>query len=95
MPHENPTSVLSIAGRLTALREELGLNQAEICRLTGVEPNTWNQWEKAKGRPELDKALLVCGATGVTLDWIYRGNPAGLPYDLAQKLIIHNKAHAS
>ena len=64
----------------------MGLNQTELCRLTGIATNTWNQYEKQAKRPELDKALLMCEKLGWTLDWIYRGDPSGLPLRITEKM---------
>ena len=80
------TDIDAIARRIVATREAMGLKPADICRLTGMAPNTYSMWEGAKGRPSLDQAMLFCEATGVTLDWIYRGNRTGLPFELASKI---------
>ena len=79
-------SIEAIAHRLRATRAALGLEQAPFCRRAGIAPNTYNQFERAKGRPSLDMALKLCDAYGLTLDWIYRGDPSGLPYELARSL---------
>lgn len=81
-----PTSPQSIARRLKLTREALGLNQTQFCTAGGIAPNTYNQWERARGRPELDGAAQLCEAHGLTLDWIYRGVSEGLPDWLASKL---------
>ena len=81
-----PTSPQSIARRLRLTREALGLNQTQFCTAGGIAPNTYNQWERARSRPELDGAAQLCEAHGLTLDWIYRGVSEGLPDWLASKL---------
>jgi transcriptional regulator with XRE-family HTH domain len=75
-----------IAERLLWSREALGLTQAELCRRAGVKPNAYSQWEKGKGRPEIDKAKLLCVNLGYTLDWIYLGDMSGLPHAIASNL---------
>lgn len=82
-PH--PSSNAEISRRLVATREALGIGQAELCRRTGIRTNTYNQWEGGF-RPGLDGALALCAALGYTLDWIYRGDPSGLPERLATRL---------
>jgi transcriptional regulator with XRE-family HTH domain len=62
------------------------LTQADACRAAKIEPNTWNQYEKGINRISLDKAALICEAFNVTLDWLYRGNAAGLPFSFAARL---------
>jgi hypothetical protein len=84
----------AIAERLRASQAALGLKAAEICRLTGIRPNTYSQWLGAKGRPRLDEAMLLCDHLGYTLDWIYFGDPSGLPYALASELGLPAKAPA-
>src|SRR3990167_11555469 len=76
-------AVEDIAKRLVATRMALGLSQAELCRRTGIAANTYNQWEQANGRPGLDGALVLCRTFGITLDWIYLADMAGLPHKLA------------
>ena len=80
------THIDHIARRLVQTRLSLGLSQAEFGRRAGIAANTLNQWERAKGRPGLDQALLLCEAFGLTLDWIYRGDPSGLPFRIASGL---------
>jgi transcriptional regulator with XRE-family HTH domain len=75
-----------IAKRLKVSREALGLKPAELCRITGIKPNTYSQWEGAKGRPNLDEATRLCDTLGYTLDWIYLGDPAGLPLSVTSKI---------
>lgn len=79
-------SVDEIALRLYQTRQALGLSQVELCARAGIATNTYNQWEKAKGRPELDKAVQLCDAFDLTLDWIYLGDASGLRHDLAVKI---------
>lgn len=76
-----------VAARLKATREfALEISAAELCRRTGVESNTYSQWEGAKRIPRLDQAFLLCDAFGYTLDWIYRDKRDGLPGRILSKL---------
>lgn len=40
----------------------------------GVVRPAWTQYESGARRIHLDPALRLCNATGVSLDWIYRGD---------------------
>lgn len=79
-------SIEAIAARLVATREALGLNQRQLCERADLAPNTYNQWERARGRPDLDGALALCEAFGLSLDWIYRGDESRLSHELAVKI---------
>lgn len=82
----NPESVTAIADRLKRTRQAQRLEQAAWCRLVGIEPQAWNNYERGIRRISLDQAIKVCRATGVSLDWIYRGIASGLPVNLATAL---------
>jgi transcriptional regulator with XRE-family HTH domain len=86
----SPTEIQEIAKRLIDTRGALGYSQAELFKSAGIRTNTYNQWEMAKGRPQLDEALKLCTRLGYTLDWIYRGDPSGLPYRITSKLPSRN-----
>lgn len=66
-------SLDTVAGRLRRTREAFKMNQADWCRLTGIETQAWNNYESGRRRISVDQAIKVCQATGVTIDWIYRG----------------------
>lgn len=81
------TSLEAIARRLERTRTALGLSQSEFADKAGIARNTYNQWEKGKGRPQLDGAIALCHAYHLTLDWIYFGEVSGLPYQIASRLV--------
>lgn len=82
-----------IAARLKLGRIALGISPAELCRTTGIKPNTWSQWENAKGRPGLDEAKTLRRSFGWTLDWIYEGDRSGLPLRVAQAIAEYEMTH--
>lgn len=81
------TEAEKLADRLRRTREAFGLNQADWCRLVGIEPQAWSNYEQGRNRISIDQALKVCAATGVTTDWIYRGlMTSGLPTEVQLNL---------
>lgn len=81
-------STKEIAERLEATREALGLSPADICRRTGLRQNAWSQWANPKNKRTITReaAYRLKDEFGVTLDWIYDGDPSGLPARLHQKI---------
>ncbi len=80
-------SLPAISRRLKATRLALGFRtQAAYCRDAGIEKNTYNQWERGKGRPDLDNAIILCEKFDLTLDWIYFGDLSKVPHDTAIKI---------
>jgi transcriptional regulator with XRE-family HTH domain len=73
----------SVAYRLRITRLASGMTQAQFCRLTGIGQQAWNNYESGYRPLTIQPALRLCNALGVTLDWLYRGISAGLPFRLA------------
>lgn len=49
-------------------------------------PSQYGNYVQARNRISLDEAIVVARKTQATLDWIYLGNPAGLPWDVSTSL---------
>jgi DNA-binding XRE family transcriptional regulator len=79
-------SLKSLAERLKMTREALGLSAAELCRRIDCKENRWSQYEGGTRKITLEVANDLCDEFGLTLDWIYRDNPAQLPHALRIKM---------
>jgi ribosome-binding protein aMBF1 (putative translation factor) len=82
-----PMTPKNVGRRLLRTREALGLSQAEFCRQIGVERNLYNPFEKGRRRITIGVAMKIRDRYGITLDWIYAGEPHALPSDLYHKLV--------
>ena len=82
-----PTTSKNTGRRLLRTREALELSQAEFCRQIGVERNLYNPFEKGRRRITIDVAMKIRDRYGITLDWIYAGDPHALPSGLYHKLV--------
>jgi ribosome-binding protein aMBF1 (putative translation factor) len=76
----------SLAARLKTTREALELSAAELCRRIDCKANRWSQYEGGERKITLEVANALCDEFGLSLDWIYRGNPAQLPHALRIKI---------
>jgi len=54
--------------RLRKLRQERGLSQAQLARLSGIPKGTLLQWEYGLRTPLLDAAVKLADALEITLD---------------------------
>jgi len=79
-------SKAGVGERLRITREALGLPQKEFADRAGLAANTYNQYEQGRNMPSLDAAQSLCDHHNLTLDWIYRGDPSGLRYQLADAI---------
>lgn len=70
-----------------AFGPELGRQtQTAFADYCGIGVTAWNNYERMGARPDIDSARKLVAKFGVTLDWIYEGDPRGLRMDLADKL---------
>jgi transcriptional regulator with XRE-family HTH domain len=76
----------ALAFRLKTTREALEISAAELCRHIKCKPNRWSQYEGGERKITLEVANKLCDEYGLSLDWIYRGNPAMLPHALRLKM---------
>lgn len=80
------TGLAAIGRRLELTRQVLGLQQNEFCGRAKIASNTYNQYERGKKHPSVANALKLCDTYGLTLDWIFRGDPSALRYSMADAL---------
>lgn len=60
--------------------------QAQFASFLNLSPSQLNNYERGLKRPDIGVAINICTRTGATLDWIYRGERAGMPFDLISRL---------
>jgi hypothetical protein len=78
----------TIGKRLIATVEALEMKPAELCRQIGIAPNRWSQYANGERRITIAVSIKLAERYGVTLDWIYRGDPSALPQRLHQKIKV-------
>lgn len=83
---------MDVARRLRLTRRALGMTQAEVAETCGIGRTAFNQYETGTRLLTLTAALALCGAFGLTLDWLYRGDPSGLPHRLFEAIRAASKA---
>jgi hypothetical protein len=80
------SSTPAVAERLRLLREALEIDQAEICRQTGIGTSAWNNAETGDNRIGVDNAMKLRKRYSIGLDYIYAGDYGVLPSELATKI---------
>jgi ribosome-binding protein aMBF1 (putative translation factor) len=76
-----------IGARLRAARLALGLSQKDLYEAIGVKAAAWNHWESGKRMPDPLAMMELYRLHGVTLEWIYGGDPRGLPFGVARTIL--------
>ena len=82
-PHDTGELAADVGRRLSLVRRALGLNQLEFGAKAGLSQPQYHQFESGKRRLTIEAALALCHVYSLTLDYLYRGDPSGLPYKLA------------
>lgn len=92
----DPFSTAEIAKRLRIAREALGLSQPAISLLVGLADRgtAWSNYERAFRRIPSDVANRVHTRTGITLNWIYRGDMSDMSEETAAKISRQIRAEA-
>lgn len=86
-PSRPPDFIKQAGQRLKTARLALGLSSKEVYETINVQANTYSQWENGKSMVDVAAAARLKEAFGITLDWIYAGDPAGLPFAIASKVL--------
>lgn len=77
---------MPIARRLRLTRDALRLTQRELAGAAGIATNTYGQWESGTRLIQPGAAVKLCDTHGLTLDWIYRGEPGDMPHKLVSAI---------
>ncbi len=83
----NPGNLKAVGARLRAARLALGLTQKDLYEPLGVKPATWNHWESGKRLPDPLVMAKLKDMLGISMDWIYAGDPSALPFSLARVVL--------
>ncbi len=78
----NGPHVDEVAKRLTLARRAYDLDQRDFGTRAGLSQPQYNQFETGKRLLTLQAAMRLCDEYNLTLDWLYRNEPSGLPADL-------------
>lgn len=82
-----------VARRLAMSRAAIGMDQEDFADGAGLSQPRYNQYETGKRLLTLPAAMMLCERYLLTLDWIYRGDPSGLPVRLLKEINQSRKAH--
>ena len=86
-------SLVAVSRRLRQAREALGYTQSQLCRLTGINAQVWNNAETGDNMISINNAVRLRSKTGIPLDWIYCGQmDASMPQKLREAIIQQSPA---
>lgn len=59
--------------RYCRLREQMGLRDADIARMTGITNSTFSDWKHGKSAPNVQKIALIAKVLNTTTDYLITG----------------------
>lgn len=89
-PDDTGDEANDIARRLRLTRVALGFDDRQqklFGEEAGLEQSGYNKFETGERKLTLQAAMKLCHRYDLTLDWLYRGDPSGLPNRLHKELI--------
>lgn len=88
MSGDAASSAVEIGKRLRLIREALKMSQTALCWLAEISPQAWNNAETGDNLLTVTNAVALCRVTGVTMDWIYRGQiTSALPAVMLEEIL--------
>jgi len=71
-----------VARRLTLSRIALGMSPGDFAAGAGLTQSNYSQYENLWRSLSIRAAMKLCARYNLTLDWLFRGDPSGLPIRL-------------
>lgn len=72
-PKREDTPSARFANRLMGIRKARGLNQEEMADLLGLEHTTYQSYEAARNRPQMERFFSMCDALGMSPSEVLKG----------------------
>ena len=80
-----------VGRRLRLLRMVVDMDQIPFAKSVGIKQSRWSSYERGARMLTLAAARALRETYGVSLDWIYLGDPSGWPYRMHEKLAAVHK----
>ena len=75
-----------VGNRIVMLRTAKGVRQAQLARHLKISPQRLSNYERGERPLDVEQAIAICDNIQGTLDYLYRGIHAGLPFEVIQRL---------
>ncbi|NPV72885.1 MAG: helix-turn-helix transcriptional regulator [Pelotomaculum sp.] len=82
---------MDTANRIKQLREQFGINRAELARKSGVSLSYLNEIERGIKSPTEITLRKICSALGITLSEFFSDQPPELPPEVRRLVDLANR----
>jgi len=81
-----PDNIHEIGERLRQARQALKISQVRAAEVCGASVTAYNNWERGNRTPSPNSMIKLWERYRISLDWIYVGDPRGLPSEIADTI---------
>ena len=81
--------------RISALRREMGLSQAQLAQRLGISPSAMGMYEQGRREPSMETVVAMAGVFGVTTDYLLTGKAADREQQELEAMLINRIAAAN
>lgn len=75
-----------VGNRIVTLRAAKGVKQSQLARHLKISAQRLSNYERGQRPLDIELAIAICENLSGTLDYLYRGLHAGLPFEVIQRL---------
>lgn len=84
----DPLWKAQVGNRIVALRNARGVKQSELAVSLKITAQRLSNYETGKRPLDIELASAICDKLSGTLDYLYRGVRAGLPFEVIERLAL-------
>lgn len=85
-PRDRGVLAVDVGRRLALLRDIFDMSQTAFGKIAGLSQSRYSQYETGERLLPALVAIDLSNKFGASLDWLYLGEPAGLPHDLWRRI---------
>lgn len=85
-PRDRGQLAVDVGRRLMLLRDVFHMSQTAFGKIAGLSQSRYSQYETGERLLPIPVAISLSNTFGVSLDWLYMGEPNAMPLDLWRKI---------
>lgn len=82
----DPSWQKEVGQRLILARDAIGFTQVRLATALKISAQRLSNYERGDRPFDLELAMEISRRFGITMDYIYRGDPRGLPLEIFQRI---------
>ena len=84
-----------LGARISALRREAGLSQAQLAQRLGISPSAMGMYEQGRREPSMETVVAMADFFGVSTDYLLTGKAAAQEQQELETMLINRITSAN